>query len=127
MAVQGTRIEIAQDIIDWIQNLLGGRLSWVSYEKDKEPPFITTTEIEMWSDCLAYDWVLFCQLFEGALSAPSYIYYIPFDISTLFKIKKIDPDISREGFIGKSNTNEKHNSLWDAKVIRKCYQKLISL
>ena len=55
--------------------------------------------IEIWSDCLAYDWVLFNDLFEHAFNIPNNIYYIPFDICTLFKIKNIDPDISREEFI----------------------------
>lgn len=53
---------------------------------------------EMWSDCLSYDWVLFCNLFGGAFNIPKNIYYIPFDICTLFKLKGIDPDISREKF-----------------------------
>jgi len=54
---------------------------------------------------------------------------IPFDICTLMKIKGIDPDINREKFAlnGKDVPNNvaKHNSLWDAKIIKKCYEKLI--
>src|SRR5690348_4205522 len=37
-------------------------------------------QIEVWSDCLAYDWVLFCEIFGGAFQVPKNIYYIPFDI-----------------------------------------------
>jgi hypothetical protein len=81
--------------------------------------------IEMWSDCLAYDWVLFCQLWGHAFKIPDNIYYIPFDLSTLFKVKGIDSDINREEFIGWSNKQNKHNSLWDAKVIKECYRKLM--
>ena len=90
--------------------------------------------IEMWSDCLAYDWVLFCELFGGGMCLPKNIYYIPFDICTMFKITNIDPDISREQFsqiendpimIGKQV--EKHNALFDAIVIKKCYEKLDAL
>lgn len=80
--------------------------------------------VEMWSDCLAYDWVLFNQLFGHAFNIPPNVYYIPFDICTLFKIKGIDPDISREEFAGIDG--DKHNALHDAKVIRACYRKLIS-
>jgi hypothetical protein len=80
--------------------------------------------IEIWSDCLSYDWVLFCDIFGGALKIPKNIYYIPFDLSSLFKIKGIDPDISREEFSGVNGKN-KHNSLFDAKVIKLCYEKLI--
>jgi hypothetical protein len=79
----------------------------------------------MWSDCLAYDWVLFCQLWGGAFGVPKNIYYIPFDICTLFKEKGIDPDINREEFAGLvAGEHDKHNALWDAKVIKKCYEKL---
>lgn len=81
-------------------------------------------EVEMWSDCLSYDWILFNEIFGGALEIPKNIYYIPFDICTLFKIKGIDPDISREEFCGVKNTKQKHNSLFDAYVIKKCYKKL---
>lgn len=81
--------------------------------------------VEMWSDCLAYDWVLFCDLFGGALEIPKNIYYIPFDLATLFKLKGIDPDINREEFAGLTGGN-KHNALWDAKVIRDCYDKAVN-
>ena len=87
-------------------------------------------DIEIWSDCLAYDWVLFNELFGGALNIPKNVYYIPFDICTLFKIKGIDPDISRKEFSGgkdlyfKIFLNE-HNCLYDAFVIKKCYEKLM--
>ena len=88
--------------------------------------------IEMWSDCLAYDWTLFCELFGGAMYIPEKIYYIPFDISTLFKAKGIDPDISREEFaladksgaLPDPSTWQKHNALWDANIIKKCWEKL---
>ena len=46
-------------------------------------------KIEIWGDCIPYDWVLLCELFGGALNIPKYIYYIPFDLCTLFKIKGI--------------------------------------
>jgi len=80
--------------------------------------------VEMWGDCLAYDWVLFCDLFGGAMSIPQNVYYIPFDICTLMKMSNVDPDISREEFSGISGA--KHNALHDAKCIRACYQKLTS-
>lgn len=82
--------------------------------------------VEMWSDCYAYDWVLFCQLWDGAFGIPKNIYYIPFDLATLFKVKGIDPDINREEYAGLSGGN-KHNALWDAQVIKACYEKVASL
>jgi len=79
--------------------------------------------VEMWSDCLAYDWVLFNDLFGHAFNIPKNVYYIPFDICTLFKLKGIDPDINREEFAGIQGA--KHNALHDAKVIKACYEKLM--
>lgn len=88
--------------------------------------------VEMWSDCLAYDWVLFCDLFGGADKLPEKIFYIPFDLCTAFLCNGIDPDIEREkyisgvdiGFMGGAN---KHNALYDAAVIRECYRKMMGV
>ena len=81
-------------------------------------------EVEIWSDCLSYDWVLFNQIFGHAFNIPKNVYYIPFDICTLFYAKGIDADISREAFAEMSEGSKKHNALWDAKVIRQCFVKL---
>ena len=81
-------------------------------------------QVEMWSDCLSYDWVLFNDLFGTAFNIPKNIYYIPFDICTLFKIKGVDPDINREEFAGSHSLVDKHNALHDAKIIKLCYEKL---
>jgi hypothetical protein len=80
--------------------------------------------VEMWSDCLAYDWVLFLDIFGGAFQAPENIYYIPFDICVLFKNRHINPDISREEFamLTENPHAKKHNALWDAEVIKKCHE-----
>lgn len=80
--------------------------------------------IEVWSDCLSYDWVLFNQIWGHAFDIPKNVFYIPFDISTLMKIKGVDPDINREEFSGCSD-GLKHNALWDAQVIKECYKKLM--
>lgn len=83
--------------------------------------------VEMWSDCLSYDWVLFCNLFDHAFNIPKNVYYIPFDICTLFKINDIDPDINREEFAKVEASKQKHNALWDAIIIKKCYDRLMAL
>lgn len=84
--------------------------------------------VEMWSDCLSYDWVLFNDIFGHAFNIPKNVYYIPFDICTLFKVKGIDPDVSREKFGCGEVYSEmpKHNALWDARVIKMCYEKLMN-
>ena len=82
-------------------------------------------EIKIWSDCLAYDWVLFCGLFGGALSIPRNIYYIPFDLSTAFLMSGIDPDVNRLEFSDlKSSEYSAHHALTDAAAIRRCVNKL---
>jgi len=85
--------------------------------------------VEMWSDVLAYDWMLFCELFEAEDTAerlPRNVYYIPFDIATVMKIKGVDPDVSREEFSGIENL-AKHNALDDARIIKACYEKLMGV
>ncbi len=82
--------------------------------------------VEIWSDCLSYDWVLFNEIFGHAFNIPKNVYYIPFDICTLFKVKGIDPDISREEFSEIKTEVQKHNALYDAKVIKLCFEKLKS-
>lgn len=106
------------------------------YIKEKVLEFVKLVKkddsvIHMWSDCLAYDWVLFNDIFGTAFDLPKDFYYIPFDICTLFQIKGIDPDITREDFIKEVDIEcpiyTKHNALWDAVVIKACYDKLMRL
>lgn len=99
---------------------------WISQFKD----------VEMWSDVLAYDWMLFNMLMadysEGHPKLPRNVYYIPFDLATSFKEHGIDPDINREEFAETSNLSievlgmevSKHNALWDAIVIKLCQDKI---
>ena len=84
-------------------------------------------QVEIWSDCLAYDWVLFNNIFGSAFDIPKNVYYIPFDICTMFKLKGVNPDISREEFAPNIIKGAKHNALYDAKVIKACYEKLMLL
>lgn len=81
--------------------------------------------VEMWSDCLAYDWVLFNQIFGHAFNIPKSVYYIPFDICTLFLICGIDPDVDREQYAyGTKGEQKKHNALVDARMIKECFERL---
>lgn len=84
--------------------------------------------VEIWSDCLAYDWVLFCNIFGSAFDIPENVYYIPFDLATLLEVKGVDSDINRESLSEGSeymtdafSLPTKHNAIWDAFVIRACY------
>lgn len=102
--VKGSRDKVRSYLLDWLEQF------------DK---------VEIWSDCLSYDWVLFNQIFGHAFNIPKNVYYIPFDICTLMKIKGVDPDINREEFAWIDG--KKHNALHDAEVIKACYEKLITL
>jgi hypothetical protein len=121
MRVSGPRAKVEHYLRKWLleqstKNAVYGDMRNVF--PDRHPQ-----ELEMWSDCYAYDWVLFCDLFGGAMNVPDCVYYIPFDLSTLFKVKGINPDISREEYAG-TGEGDKHFALWDAKVIKACYDKL---
>lgn len=96
---------------------------FLSQFTDDHTPF---DSIEMWGDCLSYDWVLFNNIWGTAFDIPKNIYYIPFDICTLFKAKGIDPDISRESFSGikYQASRPRHNALFDAQMIMDCYLNL---
>ncbi len=83
------------------------------------------TEINVWADCLAWDWVLFCQLFGGAHSLPLQIFYLPFDLVTLCHCKGVDPDTDRLLLAGDFSYNgQRHNALYDAYLLQACYHQL---
>lgn len=108
--IKGTKEEIKQELKTWIAQFGNKKNS-----------------IQIWGDVPAYDWVLFCQLFGGALNIPGEIHYICGDIATLFMAKGLDKDISRVDFVKEMLKDEKdnrHNALFDAKVTRLCFQKL---
>lgn len=88
---------------------------------------IEADSLQIWADCPAYDWVLFCQLFGGSMARPKTIHYMCMDLATLFQEKTGDPDMNREEFISGFAVidGSKHNALYDAQVCKACYQKLI--
>lgn len=86
--------------------------------------------IQIWADCYAWDWVLFCELFDGAFGIPEVIHYMPMDLATLFEIKTGQSDISRFDFVRdeiKGKEWIQHNALSDAWVELLCYKKLSEL
>jgi hypothetical protein len=115
---------------DWINNnvinncYLDKKVTMSELKIQMEEWFSQFESVEMYSDCLAYDWVLFCQIFGHAFNVPSNIYYIPFDLCSFMKLKGIDPDVNREEFSGIEDIQSKHNALHDAKVIKMCFDKL---
>lgn len=98
---------------------------------------------ELVSDCCHYDMVLFIDIFGGAFDIPSNVnptcHDINQDIAKHFKITEREAfDLSREGIIEEDNKKtemvllpddwkitidgDKHNSLYDAKVIKAIYK-----
>ena len=84
--------------------------------------FESYTNVEIWGDCLAYDWVLFLDIWKEQ-GTPKNIYYIPQELCTLLKVCGIDPDIEREDFVKDEGIYKKHNALYDASIVKKCCEK----
>lgn len=118
----------------WHQNPEISPPKHVKYVYDKTPVIKAELQewlyqfgqVEMWSDVYAYDWVLFCNIWGTAFDIPTNVYYIPFDLATLLKIKGVDADVNREKFAGIDGI-VKHNALADAISIKLCYERLQNL
>jgi hypothetical protein len=85
-------------------------------------------------DVLAYDWVLFCDIFGGALHIPKNIFYIPVDIASMLYDRggKKFADESRLDIYSEYAENtykffdiKPHNSLYDAYVIKYIFENVI--
>lgn len=104
----GTRQEIAVKLEKWLQQF---------------------DSIELVSDVCHYDMVLLMELFGGALYCPNHIcpvcYDINQDIAKVYQISMKDAfDMPRERILKEKGIvieGEKHNAIYDAKVIQKCY------
>jgi hypothetical protein len=102
MTINSNKVAIANALIMWLDKHYNG------------------SPYEIWGDCLAYDWVLFCELFGGALRLPEYIYYMPFDLATLLRANNRDPDFSRCQLMVNlgAEPGVPHNALEDARGIK---------
>jgi len=119
------------------EDLFGNKLTTIRGEKREVAAALVAWlqgagPVQMWSDCLAYDWVLFNSLLadfsNGYPQLPGNIHYIPMDICTLFQLKDVDPDVSREKYAYGGvydMPGKKHNALFDAVVIKECFNKLV--
>jgi hypothetical protein len=89
--------------------------------------------VEMWGDCLAYDWVLFVSIFGSAFDIPEHILYLPMDLCTALKLCRQDPDTDRVMFVYGSEDKipasdiGTHNSLYDARIMMEVYKKILGL
>ena len=106
---RGTRAEVKEALAGWM----------AQFEKT-----------EVWADVPAYDWVLFCELFGGALHLPKQIFYMPFDFATFLKAQGRDPDAPRESLAEEwagRHEGARHNALYDAFLLREGYRNLAAV
>lgn len=78
--------------------------------------------VQIWADCHAYDWVLFCELFGGSQHLPQQVSYMALDITTLFAAAGLSPQTDRQQYA--QMRIKQHNALQDAQLAMACYQKL---
>jgi hypothetical protein len=117
--MKGTNLQIREALEEWFKKL---------------------PKVEIWADVLAYDWVLFCNIFGDAFQLPKNIFYIPFDMATTLKIKGLNPDISRKDYAFEDEKQFKsflenykiegktqHNAFVDALVLKAVYDKVFAI
>ena len=136
---------------DWIQknviNNLINDSNKIDYESDNwfvigDKDFICTMlkkwlkdydSVQLVSDCCHYDMVLFIDIFGTAFDLPENVCPACYDVNQLIAeyygiILKTAFDLSREEIIGESAIKgDKHNALYDAKVIREIYYRYFKL
>lgn len=100
------REEAKQTILTWLQSL------------NDKVLFVT--------DCGSYDWVLLVDLLFGtSLDMPDFIaHYSPLDLFDLFFLLRSELDFDRREFAGMSSVAAGHDALWDARVLKNCYEAL---
>lgn len=140
----------AQSLSEWLQQHVISKLDYNNettfYQKEsgvtriKDTPERITSElkawlqpftlVEIWADVLAYDWVLFCQLFGGAMQIPSNIFYAPFDLATALMLHgaikpagQYEGDVSRFDFAGMDKAKQ-HHALEDCRAEKACWDKI---
>jgi len=108
---RGNQAEVSAALKHWLQEL---------HRQYPEQPF------RFWADVPHYDWVLFCELFGGALYLPEFIHYMPMDLATLLYAREMDPDTPRASLSSSPSSDflRPHNALYDALLIREILNRL---
>lgn len=115
LKIKGDKILVCNALKRWFKNQI--------HKVHSKQPF------QIWTDVGSYDWVLFQDLFGGAMQMPSHINYIPFDIAQTFAQLKINADCDRILFLKENNIDlpieiNQHNALFDARITKMCHQVL---
>ncbi|QLH46456.1 MAG: hypothetical protein HWD58_12995 [Bacteroidota bacterium] len=85
-----------------------------------------TPTIQIWADCYAWDWMLFCDIFKHALNLPKAIHYMPMDLATWLQSLGINPDAQRDSIVEYTvpvSGLHQHHALYDALLERACFLK----
>ncbi len=116
MHVRGNKSEIKSAIQIWFHQ----------FGEKKDEMGNTIPHLQIWGDVPHYDWVLFCELFGGALNIPPVIHYMPMDLATLLWAKGFKPDMPRGEISGNvAVDNLMHNALHDARAGMEILKKLL--
>ena len=101
------------------QTISDALITWLKQFKD----------IEFWGDTLAFDWVLFMDLYfmgEPSRKLPNnFNGYQPYDMATVLKIWYHDPKKNRHLILGLDKNGGQHNALYDAEITMKLHKKII--
>ncbi|MBU1820121.1 MAG: 3'-5' exoribonuclease [Bacteroidetes bacterium] len=98
--------------------------TWLTAYKEEGCQFV--------ADVLMYDWVLFAELFGGALNLPDFVDFIPLDFSTMLFCKGIDTHKPRLELLSTADIEElekicpnpmMHNALFDTYVMKMSFNK----
>jgi hypothetical protein len=111
--ILGTRSQVTAGLRTWL-----GQFS---------PTGNSESFLQIWADVPHYDWVLFCELFGGALHVPKSIHYMPMDIATMLFAKGLDIDLERSKISDSPATLVGlclHSALYDAHVIKNIFKKI---
>ena len=89
----------------------------------------TPDSLQLWADVPAWDWVLFCELFDGPFGLPPQVHYIVRDLATWLEQRGIDPDTPREqlGAVERRFPGlrlAKHHALYDALLEQSVFERL---
>lgn len=96
---------------------------WLQQFEIKNPG----VQFQFWADVPHYDWVLFCELFGGALKIPANIHFMCMDLATLLFCKGLDLTVPRIQLLEAHELPENyriHNALSDAALGLKILKKI---
>ncbi len=66
------------------------------------------------------------QRFHALHCLPSYLNHTQhFDLNTLFAVCGVDSDLPRESLLGRGVSSARHDALYDARIVRECFLKLL--